>query len=133
MTAAVVADTHVLLWMLDGSLPQRSGVAASRIEQAVEASALHVSVGTFLDLRYLVDSGRRPVELLDEARVIVEQEPFRVEPLDLQMIDAVGSVPRAIVPDPFDRIIAATALKLSIPLVNSDGNIQAALGDVVVW
>lgn len=32
-------------------------VVADAIEEALDANALHVSVGSFLDLRYLVDSG----------------------------------------------------------------------------
>lgn len=60
MAAPVVADTHALLWMLDGTLPERSQSAAQRLGDALNAKALHVSIGSFLDLRYLVDSGRRP-------------------------------------------------------------------------
>jgi len=77
----VVADTHVLLWVLDGTLPKRSEIAARRVEAALAEDGVHVSIGSFLDLRYLVDSGRRPPGVLDDARSIVGGEGFSVVPL----------------------------------------------------
>lgn len=131
--ASVVADTHALLWMLDGTLPKRSQTGAERLAEALRAKALHVSIGSFLDLRYLVDSGRLSAQVLEEARSIVESEPFTVVPLDLPILDAMASVPRETVPDPFDRIIAATALTLDLPLVSADEEIQEAIGERAIW
>lgn len=54
-------------------------------------------------------------------------------PFDLPVLDAMAAVPRGKVPDPFDRIIAATALTLDLPLVSVDEDIQAAIGDRVIW
>jgi PIN domain nuclease of toxin-antitoxin system len=82
---------------------------------------------------YLVDSGRLSAQVLEEARSIVEGEPFTVVPLDLPVLDAMASVPRETVPDPFDRIIAATALTLDLPLVTADESIHEALGERAVW
>jgi len=129
----VVADTHALLWMLDGTLPERSSKAAQRLGDALNAKALHVSIGSFLDLRYLVDSGRRPPQVLDDARSIVDGEAFTVVPLDLPIIDKMAAIPKGIVRDPFDRIIAATAVAVDLPLVTADEQIQEALGERVVW
>jgi PIN domain nuclease of toxin-antitoxin system len=53
-------------------------------------------------------------------------------PLDLPILDAMASVPREAVPDPFDRIIAATALTLDLPLVSADEEIQEAIGERVI-
>lgn len=47
--ASVVADTHVLLWMLRGTLRERSPSGADAVDQALVAKALHVSIGSFLD------------------------------------------------------------------------------------
>ena len=81
---------------------------------------LYVSIGSFLDLRYLVDSGRLSAQVLEDARSIVESKPFTVVALDLPVLDAMAAIPREKVPDPFDRIIAATALTLDLPLVSAD-------------
>jgi PIN domain nuclease of toxin-antitoxin system len=131
--ASVVADTHALLWMLQGTLHERSPVAAGAIERALDAKMLHVSIGSFLDLRYLVDSGRLSAQVLDDARSIVDGDAFAVVPLDLPVLDAMAAVPREKVPDPFDRIIAATALTLDLPLVSADEDIRAAIGERVIW
>ncbi len=130
---SVVADTHALLWMLRGTLRERSPGGADAIEQALEAKTLHVSIGSFLDLRYLVDSGRLSAQLFDDARSIIDGEAFTVVSLDLRVLDKMAAIPREKVPDPFDRIIAATALTLDLPLVSADEDIQRAIGERVVW
>jgi PIN domain nuclease of toxin-antitoxin system len=56
--------------------------------------------------------------------------PFVVVPLDLRVFDKMAAVPREKVPDPFDRI---TALTLDLPLVSADEDIQAAIGERVIW
>jgi PIN domain nuclease of toxin-antitoxin system len=119
--------------MLRGSLRERSEHAADVVESALTAHALHVSVGSFLDLRYLVDSGRFQATILDHVRSVVDGDAFTVVPLDMLIIDAMARVPRDHVPDPFDRIIAATALHLDLPLVTADESIQGAIGERAVW
>jgi hypothetical protein len=52
------------------------------------AQALHVSVGSFLDLRYLTDSGRLSAAVLEHVRSIVDGDGFTVVPLDLPILDA---------------------------------------------
>jgi len=131
--AGVLIDTHVLLWMLDGSLPRRSATAARGLADAIAARRVFVSIGSFLDLRYLVDSGRLPVDLLRRAEEVVQREAFSVISLDIAVHHAMGDVAREQVPDPFDRIIAATALLADLPLLTADGRIRAALGERAVW
>ena len=119
--------------MLRGTLRERSPRGADAIEEALDANALHVSVGSFLDLRYLVDSGRLSEQALDDARAIVDGDAFTVVPLDLRVLDKMAAVPREKVPDPFDRIIAATALTLDLPLVSADEDIRGAIGERMIW
>lgn len=44
-----------------------------------------------------------------------------------------ASISRDEVPDPFDRIIAATALAIDLPLVTADEQIHEALSERAVW
>ena len=48
------------------------------------------------------------------------------------MVEAMARVPRAVVPDLPDRMIAATALYMGLPLVIADHRIRAA-GQPTVW
>jgi PIN domain nuclease of toxin-antitoxin system len=131
--ARVLVDTHVLLWMLDGSLPRRSATGARCVADAVTEHAVFVSIGSFLDLRYLVDSERLSESSLEAAEEVVRQEAFSVVSFDLAVHHAMRDVSRDQVPDPFDRIIAATALLADLPLVTADRRIQQALGERAVW
>jgi len=131
--ADALIDTHVLLWMLDGSLPRRSATAARKLADAITARRVFVSIGSFLDLRYLVDAGRMPADVLQKAEEVVQREAFSVVSLDLAVHHAMRDVSREQVPDPFDRIIAATALLADLPLLTADGRIRAALGERAVW
>jgi len=57
---------------------------------------------------------------------------FRVVPLDSQIAKALRDVRRDAVPDMPDRIIAATALHLSLPLITRDRCLQSA-GIQTIW
>ena len=54
-----------------------------------------------------------------------------VVPLDLAVVLAMGEISRDVVPEMPDRIIAATARYLSLPLVTRDLKIQAADIDTI--
>ncbi len=131
--AGVLIDTHVLLWVLDGTLPRRSKVAARCVADAVSERAVHISIGSFLDLRYLVDAERLPESVLEAAEEVVQREAFSIVALDLAGYRAMREVTRKQVPDPFDRIIAAAALLTGLPLVTADARIQQALGERAIW
>lgn len=62
--------------------------------------------------------------LLDTHAIIWYFLDFRR--LSANAFEAIANIPREIVPEMPDRIIAATALYLNIPLVTKDSKIQAA-------
>ena len=53
--------------------------------------------------------------------------------LTAKVVDAMTLVPRAIVPDMPDRIIAATALSLGLPLLSRDRVMAKVEGLDVIW
>jgi predicted nucleic acid-binding protein len=55
-----------------------------------------------------------------------------IAPVDASVANALENVPRNIVPDMPDRIIAATALHLGLPLVTRDRRLQSA-GIETIW
>jgi len=50
--------------------------------------------------------------------------PCRLAPLDRAVADALESIDRGTIPDLPDRVVAATATTLQVPLASRDGKIQ---------
>ena len=55
-----------------------------------------------------------------------------VAPVDQDVAEAIHRVPRNVVPEMPDRIIAATALHLGLPLITRDQQIQST-GIKTIW
>jgi PIN domain nuclease of toxin-antitoxin system len=132
--AGLVLDTHATIWYLEGS-SRLSAAALAAIEAALSAGEpVHVSAVTIVELIYLVEKGRFPIALLD--RLLLElrrpDPELVVTPLDLSIADVLRSVAGAAVRDMPDRMIAATAVALGLPLVTRDHQIRSA-GIKVVW
>jgi PIN domain nuclease of toxin-antitoxin system len=132
--SAVVADTHTAVWMLFS--PERlSADARSALEGAVKAGdPIYVASVSIVEVTYLVEKKRLPEIVLD--RLIDElsrpDSGLTVVPLDLPVSQAVRQIPRTDVPEMPDRIITATALYLSLPLVTRDLRIRSA-GIPTIW
>jgi PIN domain nuclease of toxin-antitoxin system len=58
---------------------------------------------------------------------------FEVVPIDKAVAHAVSKIPRSAVADPFDRIIAATALVRAAPLVTYDRRIRQLAAVETIW
>lgn len=129
-----VADTHAVIWYLF-DIPRLSARASSIFSEAEErGDQIAVSSISFVEIIYLVEKGRIPTATF-ERLVNALQRPKAVlveVVVDLQISRAIASVSRASVPDMPDRIIAATALHLNVPLISRDHRIQ--LSEVeTVW
>lgn len=126
--SALVTDTHSAIWYL---LPSpRLSPAAKRVfdEAAANGEPIYVSAITLIEMAYLIEKGRLPESDI-QALTNELQNPsssFELVPIDLNIARALRLIPRADVPDMPDRIIAATALHLGLPLVTRDSKIRAA-------
>ena len=129
-----VADTHALIWYLYND-PQLSTAAGSFMD-AADAAGDQVALASIslVEVLYLGEKGRVHPQALE--RILVElrtPEARLVEvPLDYVIVEAMRGVDRATVPDMPDRIIAATALHLGLPLISKDRKIQLS-GLTTIW
>ena len=132
--SAIVADTHGIVWYL-GASPNLSPAADAAMNQAeVNGDAIYIASITVVEVVYLVEKGRLPLIALTSLLQAI-QSPFSsvaVVALDYDVAYTMQRVPRSVVPDMPDRIIAATALYLNLPLVTRDHKIQAAQ-IVTIW
>jgi len=137
---AVVLDTHAAIWYLSGSqeLSQAARLAIETAEN--DGDDVFLSAISLVEIVYLTERGRLPSAALDRLREALK-DPVRglvVAPLDAAVADAVRKIPRDIVPDMPDRIIAATAARFSADLVTRDRRLHAAgtlqvAGLRIVW
>ena len=121
--SAVLLDTHAIIWyFLD--FKRLSIDAFEAIESASQINIASISI---VEIIYLQEKGKLSGEALPRLNQIFASDPnWRLIPLDFEIAKAITQIPRVTVPEMPDRIIAATALYLNIPLVTKDSKIQAA-------
>jgi PIN domain nuclease of toxin-antitoxin system len=122
-----LADTHTVVWYLS-ELSRLSVTAMTALRAAENTGRIFVSTITFVELTYLVEKGKIAQVVLSElwAAVADPAEPVDALPLSLDVTRMLHQIPRAIVPDMPDRIIAATALAHNLSLVTADKKLHAA-------
>lgn len=125
--SAVVADTHAIVWYVVQTA-RLSAPALGALDEASASGGLYVPSVCFVEIVYLIEKRRLLPAVLERLLAAVEapSSALRVVPLDFSTACSIGRIARDEVPDMPDRIIAATALHLGLPLVSRDGKIRAA-------
>lgn len=122
-------DTHVFLWLLRDprQLPIRiQTIAADR------SATLLLSIVTPWEMAIKVTVGKLDVaDILDDFEAIAARGEYAVVPTTAQQVIRGGRLP-LYHRDPFDRLLAAQALDLNVPLMNAD-EIFDAYGVNRIW
>lgn len=105
------------------------------IDEAETNGTIFVSSIAIVELVYLIEKRKIPKDVLDLLRDALDDSTtaFRLVELSREIADEVENIPRSTVSDMPDRIIAATALHLNLPLVTKDGKIRALKSIQTIW
>lgn len=130
----IVIDTHIAIWYF-ADATRLSKPAEIAIDNAEAGGIIFVSAITIVELIYLTEKGKIPSDVLDLLRNALDDPTtaFRLFEASREIADEVENIPRQIVPEMPDRIIAATSLHLSLPLVTKDHKIQALQNINTIW
>lgn len=130
----IILDTQTVAWL--ARRPQKLSREARRaIEREARKAGLTVASATLFELAQMAASGevttaRTPAEWLRE---LVAQTGVTVRELTTDIASVAAFLPATFPPDPFDRIIAATAIVERVPLVTSDVRIQESRVVRTIW
>ena len=113
-------DTHTAIWFFNGS-PELSQTAERIIRDL--ANPVSVSIASVWELAIKISLGK--LDFAGGARGFVrlaEANEITLLPIETAHLDAIEGLPW-IHRDPFDRLLAATALSEQMTLVTADENI----------
>lgn len=134
MASDCVTDTHGLIWYLEDS-PQL-GLQAQHAFDVCDQGDCFIYVPTIclVEMVYLQEKGRIAPDLVRQfqAELTSGNTGLLLADLTLEVTKALANIARRDVPDMPDRIIAATALNLSLPLITRDHRIQLS-GLQTIW
>ncbi len=133
--SSIVIDTHTLIWYLTQSL-KISPTAIDRINQTNQNNLpILIASITLIELIYLSEKQRIPAFPLQQFFIELDNpdSPFSIIPLTLDIAQSLRQIPRNEVPELPDRIIAATAHALNLPLITCDHKIRACTVIQTIW
>lgn len=130
-----VADTHSSVWYLSAS-PELSANAKSFMDSvAASGGFIFVPTISIVEIIYLTEKSRLPPPTLPRLIQIVNlpNSSFSFIEMDSPAAQTLQQIPRLTVPDMPDRIVAATALHLNLPLVTKDSKIRQLTAIKTIW
>lgn len=117
----LLLDTHVWLWLaVDSNRLSRSALAA--IRRATEYCSISVASISLWELASQFDQGRirAPGTIQSSVRAMVDSTSGVVHEISAEIAALAIAFPPDLSADPADRLIAATARSLGLPLVTRD-------------
>jgi len=134
--SAVVSDTHSLLWYLNDSSKLSTDALVAFEEAEQNGLPIYVPAIILVEVRYLVEKGRDIFE--SDFQLIIGElnsssSALTFAPLNQSIAENLEKISRAVVPDMPDRLIAATAFSLNLPLISKDGKIRKLTNVNVIW
>ncbi len=130
-----VADTHTVIWYLSGN--KRLSRKARAIFQKASAGHSHVVIPSIVlvETIFLVQRERFDKKIVKTLLSLTENpdDGIYIYPLNKVVVQALSHFGPVAIPELADRIIAATALHLDLPLLTVDPSIRASKLIRTVW
>ena len=130
-----VTDTHALIWHLYAN-PKLSPAARDIFDRADAGEAqIVIPAIALIEIIYLAEKKRIPTDAVQKSLGLLTSglDNYQIAAIDAFVAQAVQRIDRATVPEMPDRIIAATALYLNLPLITRDERIEKISDLTVVW
>jgi PIN domain nuclease of toxin-antitoxin system len=116
-----VTDTHALVFFASGTAARMSRKCARIFRRAEQQrDRVHVPIVCFFELAMLLERGRvkGPLSFTDWHDRVAQFPALPIEPLVWDDIREARGL--AVLVDPFDRLIAGTAIRRDAPLTTGD-------------
>ncbi|MDR2486569.1 MAG: type II toxin-antitoxin system VapC family toxin [Clostridiales Family XIII bacterium] len=124
-------DTHSILWFLEDS-KRLSEQAAVLIENSQAQNSMAVSIASLWEVTIKHSLGKLQFDGgVANLRAMIDTNGWSVLPIAQSHLESLSSLP-FLHRDPFDRLLVATALSESIPLITVDENIRR-YGVQCIW
>ena len=132
--AALAIDTHALVWYVEGSSLISASALASLQLAAAQGEPIYVSSVCLVEIAYLIEKGKLPGPLFDRIVQMLRdgQTSLTAVSFTMEMADTLRGISRLLIPEMPDRMIAATAVALGVPLVTRDQRIRNS-GVPTIW
>lgn len=130
-----VTDTHGLIWYVLNSGELSLTAKNLFISSANSGGNVFVPTISLIEITYLIEKNKFQPALLTRIISRLNNPHAELKPVELTVgiADKLSQIPRLVVPDMPDRIIAATALHLNLPLITKDHKIQALQNIQTIW
>jgi len=127
-----VTDTHSIVWYMTDD--PRLSIEAKRTFEKVDGGQDYIFIPciVFFELLYLIEKKKLIVNFNNFIKMIFLSKNYKIEPLCLSIIEKSRMISRRRIPDPWDRLIAATSIHLGFPLITRDKSLQE-IGLKVIW
>lgn len=126
----VTLDTHAFIWYVDKGLNNKlSQKALKAIQEAEDAYTIYIPIIVLMEILYLAEKRRVNLPFHKLLFNLEESINYKIMPFDTRLLKIAETIKGLEV---HDRLILATALLTSSPLVTNDKEIHAK-GNKVIW